>query len=104
MGDEDSRRVNEQFLNHDYPTDVIAFDLRGEQGADGEVIVNAPYAKREAQERGLEPRSELLFYVAHGVLHLLGHDDETPEDRAAMHALQFRYMVEAGLHPPDELS
>jgi rRNA maturation RNase YbeY len=92
VDNEESQSINQKFLAHDYPTDVIAFDLRGEGGADGEVIVNAEMAVAEALSRGLEPAVELLFYVAHGVLHLLGYDDATDSDREAMHRLQSHYL------------
>lgn len=104
VDDAEIRRVNTAHLGHDWATDVIAFDLRDEGvqqgGPDGEVYVNAELAAKEAAERGCEPASELLFYVAHGVLHLLGYDDATPADRDHMHALQRRYLEQAGVTPP----
>lgn len=104
VGDAESRVVNRKALDHDYATDVVAFDLRDaavdESGVDGEIYVNAEMAVREAPERGCSPESELLFYVAHGLLHLLGYDDATPEQRTSMHGLQRRYLEAAGIDPP----
>jgi probable rRNA maturation factor len=97
------RRVNRDHLDHDWPTDVIAFDLRegpDEGGPAGEILVNAEQAEREARGGGWSPESELLFYVAHGLLHLLGYDDATPEERSHMHRLQRDYLGAARIVPP----
>jgi probable rRNA maturation factor len=77
------RRLNREFLKHDRATDVIAFPL-GDGGVFGEVVVSGETARREARARGLPPEEELLRYVAHGILHLLGYDDHAPADRERM--------------------
>jgi probable rRNA maturation factor len=90
-------RINRVFLNHDCPTDVISFDLRGEEGGvDGELIVSTTTALREAAARGVDPSAEFLFYCIHGVLHLLGWDDAEPEDRQAMLERQSTLLQELG--------
>ena len=91
--------MNERWLGHEGPTDSLAFPLDGDPGPDGlrgEVVASAETALREARARGLDPRGELLLYVAHGVLHLLGWEDDTPRSRAAMNA-RARRAVRAGL-------
>ncbi len=75
------RELNRKFLDHDYVTDVLAFPLSEEEG---EVVVSAERALEEAGERGVEPLSELMLYVAHGVLHLSGRNDEEPEEARRM--------------------
>ena len=72
------RRLNREFHDADEITDVLAFPLdegARERGPEGEVIVCVPQAYREARARGLPPLTELLLYVVHGSLHLLGEDD-----------------------------
>jgi probable rRNA maturation factor len=60
-------------------------------------------AAREAERYGWTTDDELLLYVIHGCLHLVGHDDRTPEDRAAMRAAETRHLAEFGLkHRFDE--
>lgn len=76
------REINRRFLDHDYATDVIAFPL---DESDGEVVVSAERAIEEAGERGVDATAELLLYVVHGILHLLGYDDHEPEDAREMH-------------------
>jgi len=82
------RRINRRFLRHDYATDVISFPL----GTDllGELVISADYAVGEAAKRRIPVEEELLRYVAHGILHLLGYDDHRPSDRAAMWKRQER--------------
>jgi probable rRNA maturation factor len=86
----DDRRIaalHERFMGDDRPTDVLTFDLRDDPEADvieGEIVVSADTARREARRRGLSPDEELLRYVIHGVLHLCGLDDHTPAERRRM--------------------
>lgn len=78
-------RVNRDFLGHDYPTDVVSFALGHESRAiDGELVVSAETAVREAVSHGWSAEDELLLYVVHGVLHLCGYDDLTDEARPIM--------------------
>lgn len=97
--------LNRQYLQHDYPTDVLSFVLeQGDDGSlDGEIIVSADYAAREADRFGWTTDDELLLYVVHGSLHLVGHDDHTTEGRAAMREAETRCLAEFGLkHRFDE--
>ncbi len=95
------RDLNRQWLGHDYETDVVSFALdedapaRGE--VDGEVYVDLDTAAERAPEFATTFQREALRYVAHGVLHLAGHDDATDAERAAMRALEDRYLAAAGV-------
>ena len=94
-------RLNRAYLGHDYETDVLSFSL-DETGpaqgfVEGEVIVDLDTAAERAAEFGTTYRREALRYVAHGLLHLCGYDDATPEAKAAMHGLEDRYL---GPPPP----
>jgi probable rRNA maturation factor len=82
------RKLNRKFLGHDYVTDVLAFRLDGE--VFGEVVVSPAYAAREAKVRAIPVEEEILRYVAHGCLHLLGYDDHRPGDRKRMWERQER--------------
>ena len=89
------RRVNREFLGRSYITDVISFPLADEIGAIGseepigEVVVSAERAQQAASK---SVQAELLLYVVHGVLHLLGWDDDTPERRERMHKEALRIL------------
>jgi probable rRNA maturation factor len=85
-----------QFSGVPGPTDVLAFPMQ-DDGAPpipdapvvlGEVVVSADTAAREAEARGLPFERELLLYVVHGTLHLLGYDDHDSAERARMHERQ----------------
>lgn len=84
VGDSEIRKLNKQYLDRDYPTDVLSFIFKEEQPDGthflGEVIVNKEQAARQAGEYGNTTEEEIAELVGHGVLHLLGvhhpHDDE----------------------------
>jgi len=93
--------LNRRFLAHDEPTDVITFALdaadddaafvlpaAGSFRQLGEIYISCERAAAQSAEWGSDPRREVRFLVAHGVLHLLGWDDATAEARAAMLARQ----------------
>ena len=54
-------------------------------GVNGEIIASAEMAFQQAKARNLDPRAELLLYLVHGLLHLIGYDDRTPNDAERMH-------------------
>ncbi|MEM7234811.1 MAG: rRNA maturation RNase YbeY, partial [Planctomycetota bacterium] len=58
----------------------------------GEIFVSVDTGRREAQERGLVPERELGLYAIHGVLHLVGFDDQSDGDRQDMRDAESRYM------------
>ncbi|MBS0209796.1 MAG: rRNA maturation RNase YbeY [Planctomycetes bacterium] len=77
--------LNRRFLAHDYATDVLSFALDDEDDAlDGEVIVSADTAATTAERLNVRPEDELLLYVVHGTLHLVGYDDLEPELKTMM--------------------
>ncbi|MEI6437546.1 MAG: rRNA maturation RNase YbeY [Candidatus Omnitrophota bacterium] len=92
------RKLNRESLGHDYVTDVITFDL-GSVGKvlEGEIYICPAEARRNAREFGEPVGRELLRYVAHGILHLLGHDDATRVKREAMRRQEDR-LLKYGYH------
>jgi len=86
--------INEHFVRHAGPTDVISF-LFANVGT-GEIILNVERAGAEARRRRLDPSRELALYLAHGILHLAGWDDATPRQRAAMSKVQSAWLRRAG--------
>lgn len=94
-------RLNEQWLGHQGATDVITFDLGGgpieKTGrVVGQVNVCWPVAQRQAGRRGVKPAVELLLYVVHGTLHLLGYDDHDPALAARMHRKEDEMLGQLG--------
>lgn len=89
------RRLNARHKGRDEPTDVIAFTLRGPDGATvGDVYVCPWIARREAKARAIPLRQELIRLVVHGTLHVLGYDHPagTGREASGMWRRQERYV------------
>lgn len=85
--------LNLEYLNHDYPTDVLSFPL-GETGGTllGEVIVCADVAADVAARYEWSVMDELLLYLIHGTLHLVGFDDKSEATREEMRQRERHYL------------
>lgn len=95
------REINRRHLNHDYPTDVISFVLESASGyLDGEVVTSADTAREAAADLGWPVENELLLYVVHGTLHLVGYDDRSETDRQCMRSRERHYLARFDLVPP----
>lgn len=96
MSDEELLALNRQFLNHDYYTDILTFDSREgfEDEADifGDIAISIDRVSENATSLEVTFAEELYRVIAHGVLHLCGLHDETPEE-----ALQMRLAEERAL-------
>lgn len=83
-----------RYLQDPEPTDVLSFVLEQAPGTlEGEVVVSADTARANAARYRVAAESELLLYVIHGVLHLVGFDDATAPQRAAMRKMERRYLA-----------
>jgi len=92
--------LNRKFLEHDYPTDVISFVLeQSENSLEGEVIASADTALSAASRYGWTAEDELMLYVAHGTLHVVGYDDRTPDAEATMREREQYYLDQFGMTP-----
>jgi len=95
VDDEEMAELHVRFSGGPGPTDVLAFPFGDDDTPRppglallGEVVVSTDTAAREGEERGHGFERELLLYVIHGTLHLLGYDDQDPAERVRMHARQ----------------
>lgn len=82
--DERMLEVNNKFLQHDFYTDIITFDYSSEKVISGDIFISIDTVKSNADELGANFESELHRVIIHGILHLCGQDDKTPEDQAEM--------------------
>ena len=78
--------VNRQFLGHDYYTDVITFDYSTPSTLSGDIFISLDTVRSNAEIVGTSFENELLRILIHGVLHLTGQGDKTPETKAQMTA------------------
>lgn len=92
------QRLHAKFLQIDEPTDVMSFRLGCEdERLEGEIVVSADTALKVAADYGLEPTDELLLYVIHGMLHLVGFDDIDDDDQAVMRLQERKYLERLGI-------
>jgi len=94
------QELNRQYLQHDYSTDVLSFlldDNPQEKSLEGQIIASSDYAAREAPRYGWTTDDELLLYIIHGTLHLVGHDDTTPDAKKTIRAAEAAYLNHFGL-------
>jgi len=92
------RRLHKDYLDDDTPTDVMSFVLEdGEDGLEGEVIASADTARARAPEYAWPPENELLLYVIHGTLHLVGYDDTNSETRPEMRRQESSHLAKLGI-------
>jgi len=73
-------------LHDNTSTDVISFDLSEdfEEYSEGEIYISIDHARAQAIEFAVTFKSELYRLIAHGILHLIGYDDQTEPDRLTM--------------------
>lgn len=76
---------NNTWLKHDYYTDIITFDYSEKPYLSGDIYVGLETVCSNAVERSLDTQTELMRILIHGILHLIGFKDKTPEDEAIMH-------------------
>ena len=82
--DERELEVNREFLGHDYYTDVITFDYSTSSTLNGDIFISLDTVRSNAEMVGTTFDHELLRILIHGVLHLTGQGDKTPETKAQM--------------------
>lgn len=94
------RELNCNYLGHDYETDVISFPLEQDEDRNylsGQLIVSSDTAATIALESDRNMEDELLLYVVHGTLHLVGLDDKQPENAATMRVAEQKYLARIGV-------
>ncbi len=90
--DEYLRQINVEHLQHDYYTDVITFPY-AQETLYGDVFISADRVADNAKTNGVTFRHELCRVMVHGLLHLAGYTDETPEEKARMRAKEDLYLA-----------
>lgn len=79
--------LNRRHLTHDWPTDIITFDLSDDTLA-GDLYISVDQAEIQGQELGHTLEKELKILIIHGILHLVGYDDQSDDAAQVMHAMQ----------------
>ena len=109
-------QINHEHLQHDYPTDVISFQLdfasdggtldnppaelrAADAWIEGEIIASAEMAADMALSGEWTAMNELTLYVIHGLLHICGYDDLTPDEKAIMRTRERAILNALALNP-----
>jgi rRNA maturation RNase YbeY len=92
--DERELEVNRQFLGHDYYTDIITFDYSTPSVLNGDIFISLDTVRSNAEQLGIAFENELLRILIHGVLHLTGQGDKTPETKAQMTAKEEKALTQ----------
>ena len=85
--DEYLLQMNRQYLGHDYYTDIITFDSREDalsKRLDGDIFISVDTVRANGEEYGEGFEREIMRVIAHGVLHLMGFDDQTAAQQKKM--------------------
>jgi probable rRNA maturation factor len=92
-------RLNQRYLHHDEPTDVLSFPLSepNARRLSGELVIGAEVAQAQATDRGHDVQAELALYVIHGILHLCGYEDHTAAGASTMRQREQHYLQALGL-------
>jgi len=98
VDDAEIRKLNKEFLKHDWPTDCLSFDLSEAESTVKcfEIVVNGQRAIKEAKLRGHLPQAELALYLTHALLHNLGFDDTTDDQAEKMHRTEDEILSRQG--------
>ena len=86
--DEEILRVNRQYLQHDYYTDIITFDYDEGDVISGDLFISLDTVRTNAEQLGLPYEQELNRVIIHGILHLCGINDKGPGEREIMEAAE----------------
>ena len=96
-GTEEMRKLNREWREADYETDVLCFSLGDGTAIDAEVYVSLDFAQASCLEHGVTFTQEASRYIVHGLLHACGYEDNTPESREVMRKKEDYYLRCAGL-------
>jgi probable rRNA maturation factor len=89
-------KINEQYLNHDYYTDIITFDYVENSVISGDLFISTDRVKENSAQLNVSFEKELYRVVLHGILHLTGYKDKTEDEKKVMRGKEDFYLAKAG--------
>lgn len=94
LTDDELRRINKSVLKHDYFTDIITFDYRDDEDLNyAELLISYDRISENSIIYGVTPLTELNRVIIHGMLHLCGYNDSTPEEKKEMSKQENYYLT-----------
>ena len=104
VGEAESARLNQRYRHKSGPTNILSFPSDVPEWIDdpsiGDLVLCVPVARREAVEQHKALDHHLRHLLVHGVLHLLGHDHQTPEQAEDMEQREIEILARAGIANP----
>ena len=88
VSDERILEINNEYLGHDYYTDIITFDYDEGDILNGDLVISLDTVKTNAEKFGMDYDEELHRVIIHGILHLCGINDKGPGEREIMEAAE----------------
>lgn len=85
-------KINLEFLNHDTLTDIITFDYSSEDEIAGEIYISIDRVNENAKSFNQDTAQEIRRIIIHGVLHLFGYKDKSPEEKTQMTSKEDYYL------------
>ncbi|MCI6161074.1 MAG: rRNA maturation RNase YbeY [Prevotellaceae bacterium] len=93
VNDEKILEVNNEYLGHDYYTDIITFDYDEDNMVNGDLVISLDTVRTNAEKFGKPYEEELHRVIIHGILHLCGINDKGPGERETMEAAENRALA-----------
>ena len=93
VNDDKILEVNNEFLGHDYYTDIITFDYCEDDELNGDIVISLDTVRSNAELFGKTYEEELHRVIIHGILHLCGQNDKGPGEREQMETAENRALA-----------
>ena len=93
VNDEKILEINNEYLQHDYYTDVITFDYNENDVLNGDIVISLDTVRTNAEKFGKTFDEELHRVIIHGILHLCGLHDKAPGEREQMEKAENRALA-----------
>jgi probable rRNA maturation factor len=88
VDDKKMLELNQQYLKHDYLTDIITFNYNTEKEISGDIYISSKRVDENAKKFLCSFQNEILRVIVHGIFHLLGFDDKTKSQKSLMRQLE----------------
>ena len=86
--DEDLLKINVAHLSHNYYTDIITFDYSAGKVLNGDIYISVERVVENAERFHVEKHNEMLRVIIHGILHLIGFDDSSDQDKQEIRKME----------------